>query len=158
MSLEINLEKIAQIAIEKQRDNVSFGNYLKVQDSKKVDEIVHRLDKEISPKIDCTECGNCCRNLRPVATEEAMSPFVKPENMEKYKYVKGFECKNLDCNMCTIYETRPEECRQYPYLHRDKFVTRTSELIQNYEVCPIIYNVFEQLKTELDWKSDTTNR
>tara|TARA_R110002049_G_scaffold194392_3_gene363281 strand:+ start:188 stop:655 length:468 start_codon:yes stop_codon:yes gene_type:complete len=150
-SLEINLEKIAKAAIEKQKENVSFGNFLKTQDSKAVDDIVHRLDQEITPKIDCLACGNCCRNLRPVVTEEAMSPFVEPKNMEAYKYLKGFTCKNLDCNSCTIYEERPEECRQYPYLHRDQFVERTSELIQNYEVCPIIFNVFEQLKEELNW-------
>ena len=84
-----------------------------------------------------------------MATEEDMRPFVEPEKMELYKYAKGFECKNLDCNKCTIYQERPEECRQYPYLHRDNFINRSSEIIQNYEICPIVFNVVEQLKVEL---------
>ena len=154
MSLEINLKKIAQIAIEKQKENILFGNFLKTQNSKTVDEIVHQLDLEITPKIDCLACGNCCRNLRPIATEEAMRPFVEQKNMEAYKYLKGFACKNLDCNSCTIYKDRPEECRQYPYLHRNQFVDRTPELLQNYEVCPIIFNVLEELKKKLHWDKE----
>lgn len=154
-SLEVNLEKIATFAIESQKENREFSKFLSEQNSKSVDQIVHRLDREITPKIDCTTCGNCCRNLRPIATKEAMEPFVKPENMNAFKYLKGFECKNLDCNKCTIYDERPNECREYPYLHRDQFVKRTSELLQNYEVCPIIFNVIEQLKTELKWRKIT---
>lgn len=153
MNLEINLKKIAETAKQKQEVNTSFANFLKVQDSDKVDEIVHRLSDRITPKIDCLECGNCCKNLRPIATVKEMSPFVEPENMEAFKYLKEFACKNLDGNACTVYLDRPEECRQYPYMHRDKFVTRTHELLLNYEICPIVFNVFEGLKKELNWIS-----
>ena len=151
MRLEINLKNIKQAAQEKKQENISFSTYLKVQDSEKVDKIMHRLNDEVTPKIDCLACGNCCKNLRPVATEEVLQDFVTPENMEAFKYSESFACKNLDGNACTVYTCRPKECRSYPYLDRDKFVTRTHELLQNYEVCPIVFNVFEQLKTELKW-------
>lgn len=152
MKLEINLKNISEAAIQKQQENNSFATYLKVQDSEKVDAIMHKLSNEITPKIDCLDCGNCCNNLRPPANEEILKQFVAPENMQKYKYAREFSCKNLDGNACKIYENRPLECREFPYLHRDKFVTRTHELLQNYEICPIVFNVFEQLKTELKWE------
>jgi Fe-S-cluster containining protein len=154
MKLETNLRHIAETAKQKQQENISFANYLKVQDSNKVDEIIHRLDSEVTPKIDCLDCGNCCNNLRPPANEEILKQFVKPENMQEYKYLREFACKNLDGNACTVYENRPLECREFPYLHRDKFVTRTHELLQNYEICPIVFNVFERLKAELVWSDE----
>lgn len=151
MRLEINLKNIEQIAKLKLDENISFGNYLKDQDSEKIDEIVHRLYKEIAPQIDCLECGSCCQNLRPVAADEVLRLFVEPENIEKFKYLKGFACKNLNNKECIIYSERPEECREYPYMHRDKYVERTHELLQNYEICPIVFNIFELLKEELVW-------
>jgi uncharacterized protein len=151
MNIEINLKKIEQTSQLKQTENISFGNYLKAQDSEKVDGIVHRLNEEIAPQIDCVSCGNCCQNLRPIATDKVLSVFVEPENIKAFKYLKSFPCKNLCDKKCTIYIDRPEECRSYPYLDREKFVTRTHELLQNYEICPIVFNVFEELKEELEW-------
>lgn len=151
MRLEININNIAQIAKLKEEENISFGRYLKGQDLEKVDEIVHRLYEEIAPQIDCLNCGNCCLNLRPIATEKVLSLFVEPKNIEDFKYLMSFPCKNLDGKKCKVYSERPEECREYPYMHRNKYVERTHEILQNYEVCPIVFNVFELLKEELVW-------
>jgi hypothetical protein len=151
MKLEINLKNIEQIAKLKEDENISFRSYLKVQDSEKVDEIVHRLYEEIAPQIDCLNCGNCCLNLRPIATDKVLSLFVEPKDIEAFKYLKSFPCKNLCDKKCTVYSVRPEECRSYPYLHKDEFVTRTYGALQNYEICPIVFNVFELLKKELMW-------
>jgi len=151
MNLEKNLNRITEIAKQKEQDNTSFANFLKVQNSDKIDTIVHQLSDSITPKIDCLECGNCCKNMRPKATNEALEPFVEPENIEAYKYLRGFACKNLDGNKCKVYIDRPKECSEFPYLHRNNFVTRTHELLQNYEICPIVFNVFELLKKELKW-------
>ena len=107
--------------------------------------------KEIAAQIDCLECGKCCQNLRPVATDEVLCLFVEPENIEDFKYLEGFAFKNLNNKECIIYSERPEECREYPYMHRDKYVERTHELLQKYEICPIVFNIFELLKQELVW-------
>ncbi len=151
MTLELSLENIAKIAKEKEQENQAFAKFIKVQDSDKLDKIMLRLGAEFTDKIDCAVCGSCCNNLRPIATEEAMRDFVEPENIQDFKYLKCFSCKNLDGTMCKIYLDRPLECREFPYMHRDKFVTRTNELFQTYEICPIVYNAIESLKTELSW-------
>jgi len=153
MRLEINIKNIAQIAKLKEDENISFQSYLKGQDSEKVDEIVHRLYEEIAPQIDCLNCGNCCLNLRPLATNKELSRFVEPKDIEAFKYLESFPCKFLKDKKCTVYSDRPEECRSYPYLHKDKFITRTYGVLQNYEICPIVFNVFELLKIELEWSN-----
>ena len=152
MQLEINLENIKKIARQKENENKSFHNFLKEQDSDEIDAIVHRLDKEITPQIDCVECGNCCLNLRPIATDEEMRKFVDEKDIEKLKYSMSFSCKHLDGKKCSIYLDRHDECRAYPYLDKKEFVSRGLGMIQNYEICPIIFNVYERLKIETGWK------
>jgi hypothetical protein len=36
-------------------------------------------------------------------------------------------------------------------LEEDQFITKTYGALRNYEICPIVFNVFEALKVELDW-------
>ena len=151
MALEIDLETIKHTAIEKTAENKSFQTYLNGQNLDQIDTLVQELNGYVTPNISCVDCGNCCRVMRPVATNEELSKFVKPENIEKYKYAENFTCMNLKDNKCSQYLDRPSECIEFPYIDRDKFITRTSGIIQNYAICPIVFNIFEQLKLKLSW-------
>jgi len=151
MQLETNLKRIKEIAKEKEAENLSFQKYLKGQDSDKIDSIVHRLNDDITPKISCLECGNCCINLRPIATNEEVGKYVQEKDIEEFKYSMSFSCTHLKDKGCTIYSERHEECRSYPYLDRNKFITRITGVLQNYEICPIVFNTFEFLKIETEW-------
>ena len=152
MQLEINIKNIQQIAQRKKNENLSFHSFLKEQDFDKVDEIVHRLYEEIAPQINCLKCANCCLNLRPIASNEELSKYVEEKDIEDFKYLMSFPCKYLKDKKCTIYSDRPEDCRSYPYLHKNEFVTRILGVLQNYEICPIVFNVFELLKIESGWR------
>ncbi len=50
-----------------------------------------------------------------------------------------------DCS-CTIYEKRFTECRAFPNLDQPNFNSRLFATLIHYGMCPIIYNVVEQLK------------
>ncbi len=152
MKIETNLSNIHQIAQQNKDINYAFRTFLQEQDSDWVDTIVHRLNDEITPKINCLECGNCCRNLRPVASEKELIKYVHPAEIEKVKYAMAIQCKHLQGNACMIYEERHEECRLFPYMDRDAFASRFSGVLQNYEICPIVFNVVEALKVELAWE------
>lgn len=151
MSLQINIKSIAEIAKQKREENAVFKVYLKEQNVKEIDTIVHGLSDKITPQIDCTACGNCCANLRPTATREEVGKFVKEDEIDKYMYAESIVCKNLKDKKCSVYADRPEECRSYPYMDRDNFINRTTGILQNYAVCPIVFNIFESLKKELKW-------
>lgn len=151
MRLEVNLETIAKTAKEKTGENKSFRDYLKVQDIQKIDTLVQELNGKITPNISCVDCGNCCMNLRPTASHEEVSKFSKPEDIEKNMYAEGFCCTHLEDKKCTVYLDRPSQCRDFPYMHRLNFATNSTGILQNYPICPIVFNVVENLKKELDW-------
>ena len=156
MKLEINLKIIAETAKEKNEENRSFAAYLKQQNVEDVDRVAHRLSEEITDTVDCVACGNCCNNLRPIATREEVGKFVVEEKIDEFLYLERFSCKNLgaDAKSCTTYLDRPQECRDFPYMDRNNFAKRTLGILQNYEICPIVFNVYESLKDEFKWKVD----
>lgn len=163
--LELNLEKIEKLGFLKEDENFKFRSYLKGQNTKKIDKIVQRLNSEISNRIDCTTCGNCCMKLKPCINEEDILRLshrlnrtpqqIKNDYIEREEgehSFKNFPCSFLKEKKCTIYEDRPEDCRSFPHLHKKRFISRLWGVIENYSICPIVFNVLEKLKTELNYK------
>lgn len=154
---------IRQQASKKEESNDQFRVFLENQDSKSVDEIVTRLNDEISPAIDCTICGNCCRSFMINVTEPEIEQIAIHKNIDKIDAIgrwveKGsggmmimntIPCHFLSENKCTIYNLRFEGCREFPHLHRPNFKGRYFSVMMNYAICPITYNVVEELKEKL---------
>ncbi|MEP6755308.1 MAG: YkgJ family cysteine cluster protein, partial [Chthonomonadales bacterium] len=69
------------------------------------------------------------------------------------KYMIRTPCEFLSGNKCSVYESRPKACRDFPYLHNSQFRQRMLTAIDNTEICPIAYNVMEILKLELEFPS-----
>ncbi len=155
-----DLDTIKHIAADKEAENDHFRIFLKQQDGKQVDSIVHQLNEAITPQIDCTQCGNCCRSLMINVTPEETASLAFHFKMEvavvKDKYIEISEqgkmiintipCHFLGGTSCTIYENRFTECREFPHLHKDNFTSRVFGLLMYYAICPIIFNVVETLK------------
>ena len=134
-----------------------------MNDSDFIDEVVHKLNDSITPQIDCTKCGNCCKSLMiNVTPAEAASLALKlatPLEEIKERYLEVSEqgqmlintipCHFLNETKCTIYENRFSDCREFPHLHKDKFTSRLFSTLMHYSICPIIFNVVENLKVEL---------
>jgi uncharacterized protein len=161
--LELDIEKINRISKQKENENYKFRDFLKEQDSDRVDKIVHRLYKEIAEQIDCTNCGNCCKNLSPCVTdneidilsktdnilhEAFVTRFIEQDEINHVKYLKDTPCKYLVDKRCVIYADRPLDCKSYPHIHKKYFISRTLDVINNFGICPIVFNVFERLKIE----------
>jgi uncharacterized protein len=166
--LGLDIDKIERIAKQKEDENYRFRSFLKGQDSKLIDKIVHRLNKDTVKQIDCTKCGNCCKTLRPtlsdsevdilskidtISQNDFLARFVEKDKFEDVQYLKDSPCKYLMDKKCTIYAKRPKDCKSYPHTHKSDFNSRTLGIIENYRICPIVYNVSENLKVELSFKS-----
>ena len=167
MRVETDLKRIAKMAKKKDDENWAFRSYLKVHDieNDELDKIVHRLNEEISAQIDCTQCGNCCREIRPVLDNQDISRFAISLDMSPKKFREAHVCEDddgsgdlvftelpcqfLDGKECSNYAYRPKDCHSYPHLHKPDFRARIWGVINNYEICPIVYNVYERLKVEL---------
>lgn len=73
----------------------------------------------------CIGCGNCCSDLLPIMDREivVIKKYIKTNNIKESKTVYPFAFQptvNLMCpfrdnvnRKCTIYEVRPEICRQF---------------------------------------------
>lgn len=72
----------------------------------------------------CSNCGNCCTNLLPMSDKEVsrIKKYIKANNIKEYKHLipllntsVDMTCpfRNDDKKICTIYEVRPEICRQF---------------------------------------------
>lgn len=68
------------------------------------------------------------------------------------QYFQNLPCSFLKDKKCKIYNDRPEDCRSFPHLHKNDFTSRLWRVIDNYSFCPIVFNVFEKLKTELKFR------
>ena len=162
--METDLEKIKKLAKERDEENWKFRTFLKGCDSKEIDSLVHKLYKKISQEIDCKKCGNCCKILSPTFDKkdiEKLSKHLKisPEQFERQYLIKDEDsgkpkikekpCPFLKDNMCTVEKYKPHQCREYPYLQKRDFTSRLIRVIDNYSVCPIVFNVYEHLKDRL---------
>lgn len=165
--MELNIAKIELLGELNEEENTDFRIFLKQQDPDKVDKIVHRINKEVTSRIDCQECGNCCIHMKPSVTEseierlsqikgltnsEFTSKFVESDDFDDMQFLKDSPCIFLKGKSCSIYNDRPEDCRSYPHTHKPEFTTRTIEMIHNYSQCPIVFHVLERLKRELNYR------
>lgn len=60
--------------------------------------------------------------------------------------IKQNPCPFLTESGCSVCDCRPENCREYPYTHKDEIVSRLTNLVENCGVCPVVYEIFERLK------------
>ena len=67
--------------------------------------------------------------------------------------ISSIPCHFLQGTKCSIYEKRFEGCREFPHLDRANFTQRLFGTMMYYGTCPIIFNVIELLKEELEFKT-----
>jgi Fe-S-cluster containining protein len=169
MKLQTDPKVVAKLAKEREDANWRFRSFLKGVDLdiKELDAIVHGHYEAVSRQIDCCACGNCCREALPVLHASDVSRLAsglsvpEAEVMDRL-LVSGEEaetftfnqkpCPLLSGNRCTAYACRPGDCRSFPHLHKEQFVFRLIQAVENCSICPIVFNVFERLKDEL-WHS-----
>jgi Fe-S-cluster containining protein len=160
---------IERYARQNEKDDLRFRTQLKRlrMPGKQVDAIVRETTDEVWAQIDCTKCANCCRTLDVPVNEHDRARLAARFNMTAdgfaERYTKAWPdgdpgerifasspCPFLaDDNHCTVYEDRPAMCRGYPFLDKDDFRSRTLNIIAQTDTCPIVFNVWRELKNRL---------
>lgn len=148
---------LAVAASKKEAEWIRFFNKKKKK-IESADLQIHDLHDRISSKINCLDCGNCCRTLGPRITDKDVERISKTlrikqsELIEKYLRVdedrdlvfKTMPCPFLgDDNYCSIYESRPKACREYPHTDRKKFHQIYKLSVKNASTCPIVFEVLD---------------
>lgn len=155
-------DKYKNIRLDAEKYRSEFLNYFKKNKNKlaKMDVIVHELHDYFSEEIDCLSCSNCCRSLGPAIYDKdiermAKALRIKPSAVvdqylkidEDGDYVfKTMPCPFLmDDNYCSIYESRPKACREYPHTDRKNFSQIYKLTVKNSSTCPIAFEVLKAL-------------
>jgi len=163
-----NIEKLKKMAFAKGDENYRFMNYLKGINPSKLDSLFVELSEKYLTEDFCLSCANCCRSLDPrfskgeirslvneleISMSEFMNKYVDLEKSDGY-ILKTNSCPFLHENKCQIYTNRPHPCRSYPHLDKKIMAHRLIEVIDNSSVCPVVYQVLEDLKEEFNWKDE----
>jgi Fe-S-cluster containining protein len=165
MKIITDVDRIRQLSEQNDDENWEFRSSLKMVDldMDEVDAIVHRHYRDVASQIDCCACANCCRTIAPILSEadiarmapelnmtegELIRDYLKPAEQEDGFTFSTIPCPFLADKRCTIYDARPEDCRSYPHIQKDEFLTRLIGVVENCSVCPIVFNVYERLKAE----------
>lgn len=163
MKMETDLTKIKDQAREREDENWEFRTFLKGYEGKNLDSMVHKLVKKFTDSIDCTTCGNCCKEIQPILKQADIEILSKSLNISPIQFKKEFvhkdqdgdevflqlPCPFLKDNKCIHYESRPAACKSFPHIHKKHFTTRLIGVMHNYPICPVVFNVLEELKNNL---------
>lgn len=134
---------------------------LKRLDNKKLDSLFWRLHEEESSKVDCLQCGNCCRSLGPRFIRNDIVRMANHLKMKEAAFIdkylridedgdyvfKSMPCPFLmDDNFCILYNSRTKACREYPHTDSKNIKSILNLCLLNAETCPIVRNIFLRLQ------------
>jgi hypothetical protein len=160
--MNIDLAELKKQAQAKRNDNQKFFERIKKQRPNDFDQTVHKLHDAAFKKIDCLSCANCCKTTGPLFTQrdiKVLSKHLKitPQQfIEKYLRVdedNDYVLQQVPCvflgsdNYCSIYDYRPQACREYPHTNQSKIHTIFKETLNNTGVCPAVFQIVERLKS-----------
>jgi uncharacterized protein len=149
--------------LERESENDHFARKIKEMDAVWVDSLVQQLNNEISPKIDCTKCGNCCKTLMINVSEQEADHLSQHLQLNRTDFdeqylekgsngmmlMNSIPCSFLSDNKCNVYEYRFEGCREFPAMHLPGFSKRLFTTLMHYGRCPIIFNIVEEMKEQI---------
>ena len=161
-----DLVQIRALAKAKEDENWDFRQFIKIHcdlEPAEMDRQVAEVTRSVWAGIDCTTCANCCKEVKPTFSDEDVSRLSRRLGLTAEQFVDSYlerteehtenpwqtrttPCPFLENNRCGVYDDRPDDCRGYPYLYEDAFVSRTMGMIGRTSTCPIVYEVLEQLK------------
>ncbi len=164
-----DLAEVRRLAEARERENLDFRRYLKSHH--RPEREFHRIAARVAERIDCTQCGACCRetrvDARPAEIEEiarglnerpetvaALYTEADPSDGRRVLKHVGGQCVFLDgSNLCAVYDVRPKACRDFPHIASDEVSLggRMESACRKARFCPIVYNALEEYKRVLGY-------
>ena len=157
-------EKLIQQSNAKHKEILRHMRHLSKFNRIGFDKIVHAYHEEIFSAIDCTKCGNCCRNLGPRFRETDIKHICRSRGLSekafRNEYLEqdpdgvGFILKELPCpfqnadNTCAEYENRTLSCREFPHTLSTNIQRKLVGLALDSQFCPAAYLICEKIIKE----------
>jgi Fe-S-cluster containining protein len=159
---------VAKLAADLEEENWRFRTFLKsycrLSDAR-LNRLAREAGERAAAQINCLECGACCRQIVVPLTDEeidtmaaakGISPEVfRPNFVQRVEHedqaIDAYPCPLQEGNACTVYDSRPDPCRGYPYLGAS-FRAHSVAIIERAGTCPIVFEMLEQLKRKLGFR------
>lgn len=160
---DFDLFALLELGRARKKENKKLAARLKASRPKDLDTVVHRLHDEVFEKIDCLSCANCCKTTSPGMHDRDVERLAKHLRMKPSQVIleymemdadgeyvfRGAPCPFLGAdNYCSVYESRPLACREYPHTNRRRFYQVLDLSVRNTEICPAVVAVFEGVRGE----------
>jgi len=142
-----------------------FLDQLKRKKVRNLDDVFQETHEEVFEETDCLTCANCCKTTSPIFTDKDVVRLAKHFRMRPadfiVKYLRVDEdndyvlisapCPFLGSdNYCSVYEERPNACREYPHTDRKNMYQVLDLTYRNTLVCPAVLKIVEEVKKKLD--------
>jgi uncharacterized protein len=157
----MDISKLPALALKAEQANKKLSEKLKKIKPKNLDDVARSLHQKAFEEIDCLKCANCCKTTSPIFYSKDIDRLskhlkLKPSLfMEKYLHIdedKDYVLNVAPCpflgddNYCTVYDARPNACREYPHTDRKRFYQLLNLTVKNTHICPAAQRVMEGLK------------
>ena len=161
MPLQPEYLKILDQATLIKKENKIFLDKLKKNRPSDLDQITNNFHDEAFTRIDCLKCANCCRTTGPLIKNKDITVLAKHFKQKETEFMNkhlrtdedgDFVFNNIPCpflnddNYCSVYESRPNACREYPHTQQRNFAPKIEITYLNSMICPAVAIVVEKLK------------
>lgn len=135
-------------------------------DSDSVDLIFKKVHDVVFENTNCLTCANCCKNYSPIIEPEEIPMLCKAIGIESSQFFQDYvemdedgdfvfksqPCPllNLDDNKCSIYENRPQACREYPHTNMKEMKNHLDLLEKNIEICPAAEEIVRRVLNQIE--------
>ncbi len=165
-----DISLIQRYSRHNEAEDYRFRDFLKFRlnlSNAELDAAVAETTAEVWSKVDCLTCANCCKTLQVVLDEADIKRLARRLNLSPPEFQKRYVAREADntlvfaarpCpmlgadNRCGVYEDRPTACRDFPYLYDKDFRSRTLSMVENTALCPIVFNVWRELKVKFRFR------
>lgn len=91
MPIELDMDKFREYSTEAEDENWEFRSFLKNCETPEheIYNTVRRHFRDVSRDIDCTACGNCCRELRPSLQPGDVARLARAKGMSEAQPPRG---------------------------------------------------------------------
>lgn len=157
----MDLDKFYARAAALKEKNLAFLNRLKKRPPPELDKIFATQHEQVFKKINCLSCANCCKTTSPIFYQKDIERAARALKMKPGEFLQTYlhmdeegdfvlntaPCPFLNTdNTCSIYESRPAACREYPHTNRKNMRQILDLTYRNTLVCPAVLEIVERVK------------
>lgn len=160
----MDLDKFRKLSEELKKENQKFYKNLKKKRIKNLDHLFEEAHEAVFKETDCLSCANCCITTSPIFKSRDIKRIAKHFRMKEAKFIdqylyedeeEDYVLQSSPCsflgsdNYCSIYDIRPDACREFPHTNRRKMSQILSLTERNTLLCPAVLEITERLKKKL---------